>query len=304
MYAFMHSTCQNGTAISVRGSAQAPIVLPILATALCDLPQSRVPPLCCVSFWPATTRRIYTNTRARAESRMHNRLSTYSIARTQIQENTAIPRAAHVFTKKHLGQPHAPVRHEDIRRHSLSYLICFFACAIVSLDAGVLRRVDRVDEGKRFWLRASMLQQVGVACGRGCKCSCKWKVWKLPPPVLWLALSVMKRSCYWYCSGSSLTESEAVVLFELRQPMRMLQSLPLVGGCTASWFCICLLSMLQLALLRLRFLSIASQFHTVMDMLLTKSKTRRPIIVCWGVNFNDSYYDPRIRVFVVCLPFF
>ena len=75
------------------------------------------------------------------------------------------------------------------------------------------------------------------------------------------------------------------------------------GGCTASWFCICLLSMLQLALLRLRFLSIASQFHTVMDMLLTKSKTRRPIIVCWGVNFNDSYYDPRIRVFVIFLSF-
>lgn len=86
--------------------------------------------------------------------------------------------------------------------------------------------------------------------------------------------------------------------------MRMLQSLPLVGGgCTASWFCICLLSMLQLALLRLRFLSIASQFHTVMDMLLTKSKTRRPIIVCWGVNLNYSYYDPRIRVFVIFLSF-
>ena len=94
-----------------------------------------------------------------------------------------------------------------------------------------------------------------------------------------------------------------MVLFELRQPLRRLQSLPLVGGCTASWFCICLLSMLQLALLRLRFLSIASQFHTVMDMLLTKSKTRRPIIVCWGVNFNDSYYDPRIRVFVIFLSF-
>ena len=99
MYALMHSTCQNGTAISAKGSAQAPIVLPILATALCDLPQSRVPPLCCVSFWPATTRRIYTNTRARAESRMHNRVSTYSIARTQIRENMAIPTAAHVFTK-------------------------------------------------------------------------------------------------------------------------------------------------------------------------------------------------------------
>ena len=59
--------------------------------------------------------------------------------------------------------------------------------------------------------------------------------------------------------------------------------------------------MLQLAVLRLRFLSIVSHFHTVMDTLLTKSKTRRPLIVHWGCKFNESYYDPRIRVFVILL---
>ena len=59
--------------------------------------------------------------------------------------------------------------------------------------------------------------------------------------------------------------------------------------------------MLQLAVLRLRILSIVSHFHTVMDTLLTKSKTRRPIIVHWGCKLNESYYDPRIRVFVILL---
>ena len=73
------------------------------------------------------------------------------------------------------------------------------------------------------------------------------------------------------------------------------------GISTASRYCICLLSMLQLAVLRLRFLSIVSHFHTVMDTLLTKSKTRRPIIVHWGCKLNESYYDPRIRVFVILL---
>jgi hypothetical protein len=59
--------------------------------------------------------------------------------------------------------------------------------------------------------------------------------------------------------------------------------------------------MLQLPLLRLRFISIVSHFQIVKDTLLKKSKTRRPIIVYWGGNWNDSYYDPRIRVFVILL---
>ena len=45
---FTHGTCQNGAAISMRGSAQAPMMLPILQH--CNLPQSRFPPLCCLSF--------------------------------------------------------------------------------------------------------------------------------------------------------------------------------------------------------------------------------------------------------------
>ena len=59
--------------------------------------------------------------------------------------------------------------------------------------------------------------------------------------------------------------------------------------------------MLQLAVPRLRFLSIVSHFHTVMDTLLKKSKTRCPLIAHWGCKLNESYYDPRIRVFVILL---
>ena len=100
MYVFMHGTCQNGAAISisvqVQGPAQAPIVLPILQH--CDLPQSRVPPLCCVLFWLATTRRIYMNTCIRRVTHAGSR--EHSLKRThQIRENTAIPTAAHVCTK-------------------------------------------------------------------------------------------------------------------------------------------------------------------------------------------------------------
>ena len=73
------------------------------------------------------------------------------------------------------------------------------------------------------------------------------------------------------------------------------------GISTASRYCICLLSMLQLPVLRLCFLSIESHFHTVIATLLTKSKTRRPIIVYCGCKLNESYYDSRIRVFVILL---
>ena len=235
MYVFMHGTCQNGAAISisvqVQGPAQAPIVLPILQH--CDLPQSRVPPLCCVLFWLATTRRIYMNTCIRRVTHAGSR--EHSLKRThQIRENTAIHTAPHVFTKT-LRTATCTCTCTPPRNSKAQIIVpepffrmrhCFARCWRQSRA----NRVDVYPLWLRFWLRASMLQQVGAACGCGRKCGCKCKVWKLPPPVLWLALSVMKRGCYWYCSGSTLTESEAVVLFELRQPMRMLQSLPLVGG--------------------------------------------------------------------------
>ena len=163
-------------------------------------------------------------------------------------------------------------------------------------------RVNRVDVYPlwlQFWLRASMLQQIGVTYGCECTYGCKWKVWKLPPPVLWrfrwlkrllLVLQWLDAHRKWSFGTAWVASLWGCCSLCYRW-----------GISTASRYCICLLSMLQLAVPRLRFLSIVSHFHTVMDTLLTKSKTRRPIIVHWGCKLNESYYDPRIRVFVILL---
>ena len=239
MYVFMHGTCQNGAAISisvqVQGPAQAPIVLPILQH--CDLPQSRVPPLCCVSFWLATTRRIYMNTCIRRVTHAGSR--EHSLKRThQIRENTAIHTAPHVFTKTPrtatctctctpprnskaqiiVPEPFFRMRH------------CFARCWRQSRG----NRVDVYPLWLRFWLRASMLQQVGAACGCGRKCGCKCKVWKLPPPVLW-------RCRWWRADTAVALRSPKVKLWYCFSYTSLWGCCNLCyywwGLCAASWYC-------------------------------------------------------------------
>ena len=97
MYVFTHGTCQNGAAISMRGSAQAPIVLRILQH--CNLPQSRFPPLCCLSF---DLQPLDAYTRTHAHKQSYACMIAWALTQShahKFEKNTAIPTAAHVCTK-------------------------------------------------------------------------------------------------------------------------------------------------------------------------------------------------------------
>ena len=163
-------------------------------------------------------------------------------------------------------------------------------------------RVNRVDVYPlwlQFWLRASMLQQIGVTCGCECKYGCKWKVWKLPPPVLWRCR--WWRGCCWYCSGLTLTESEALVLLELHQPVTMLQSLLQVRDI----YCKQILYLFAVY----ATISSAAASHPLNCIPFphsnghapNKIKDKEPNNCILGCKSKESYYDPRICVFVMLL---